>query len=210
MKKLGLGISLALLALVFLPATQAMAQNGVECPLGASQEGEPCGTDTNGGCNSSPPIFTDINCGDVVCGTFWADGGTRDTDWYQLVLDKTTTVTQTATAEISIVIGIIKTDPPGSGDCDDLLGANPFATGDPLEQISVEDTLGPGTYWLFVAPLLYDGHPCASGPHDYVMSVSCSGGPHAIPTLSEWGIVILSLLLAGSAIWVIRRKIRAV
>jgi IPTL-CTERM motif len=28
----------------------------------------------------------------------------------------------------------------------------------------------------------------------------------AIPTLSEWGMIILSLLLAGAAIWMIRRR----
>jgi len=30
--------------------------------------------------------------------------------------------------------------------------------------------------------------------------------PSSIPTLSEWGMIILSLLLAGSAIWMIRRR----
>ena len=30
--------------------------------------------------------------------------------------------------------------------------------------------------------------------------------PAAIPTLSEWGMIIFSLLLAGSAIWMIRRR----
>ena len=147
----------------------------------------------------------------MICGLVWADGGTRDTDWYQLVLDKTTTVTQTVTAEIPVLIGFVTSDPPGSGDCADCTGGlDPLALGDPCEQISAEATLGPGTYWLFVATQSYSGYPCSSGPHDYVMTVSCPGEPEAIPTLSEWGMVILSLLLAGSAIWVIRRRIRAV
>jgi len=30
--------------------------------------------------------------------------------------------------------------------------------------------------------------------------------PRAIPTLSEWGMIIMSLLLAGSAVWMIRRR----
>ncbi|RJP41120.1 MAG: IPTL-CTERM sorting domain-containing protein [Desulfobacteraceae bacterium] len=30
--------------------------------------------------------------------------------------------------------------------------------------------------------------------------------PAPIPTLSEWGMIIFSLLLAGSAIWMMRRR----
>jgi hypothetical protein len=56
----------------------------VECPPDASDEGEPCGDDTNGGCNSTPPVFTTIGCEETICGLAWADGGTRDTDWYEL------------------------------------------------------------------------------------------------------------------------------
>ncbi|MBC7772919.1 MAG: hypothetical protein H7210_10525 [Pyrinomonadaceae bacterium] len=47
-------------------------------------EGEPCGTDTNGGCNSPSPVFGSISCGETVLGTAFADGTTRDTDWYDL------------------------------------------------------------------------------------------------------------------------------
>jgi hypothetical protein len=47
-------------------------------------EPEVCGMDANGGCNSAPPIFTDIAPGDIIHGTAWASAGTRDTDWYLL------------------------------------------------------------------------------------------------------------------------------
>lgn len=40
---------------------------------------------------------------------------------------------------------------------------------------------------------------------DYA-SCSVSPTPAAIPTLSEWGMIIMSLMLAGSAIWIIRRR----
>ena len=53
-----------------------------DCPPEGLDEGEPCGSDINGGCNSIPPIFTNAACGDTWCGTAWAEGGTRDTDWY--------------------------------------------------------------------------------------------------------------------------------
>ncbi|MHC4801563.1 MAG: hypothetical protein ACYTFF_05515 [Planctomycetota bacterium] len=52
------------------------------CPPGALEEQEPCGSDLNGGCNVAPPAFEDAACGDVICGTAWADGGSRDTDWF--------------------------------------------------------------------------------------------------------------------------------
>lgn len=54
-------------------------------------EGEACGTDINGGCNSVPEAFSTIGGGvagvvvaETVCGTSFADAGTRDTDWWEL------------------------------------------------------------------------------------------------------------------------------
>jgi hypothetical protein len=43
----------------------------------------------------------------------------------------------------------------------------------------------------------FDGPGCES---------SCSSSTTEIPTLSEWGMIIMSLLLAGSAIRIIRRR----
>ncbi len=69
----------------------------VECPAGAIQEGEGCAQTYddhfNGGCNSTPNIFSNVNCAPgtiVICGTVFngytsSGGGMRDTDWYQLV-----------------------------------------------------------------------------------------------------------------------------
>lgn len=42
-------------------------------------------------------------------------------------------------------------------------------------------------------------------PYDVFVSLAAPP-PHSIPTLSEWGMIILSLLLAGSAYFVIRRR----
>src|SRR6185295_18179546 len=36
-------------------------------------ENEPCGTDTNGGCNATPNIFTPISIGQTALGNMWAD-----------------------------------------------------------------------------------------------------------------------------------------
>ena len=42
---------------------------------------EPCGKDTNGGCNNADGLTRAIEDGDVLTGSVWAEGGTRDTDW---------------------------------------------------------------------------------------------------------------------------------
>lgn len=47
-----------------------------------NDENEACGSDTNGGCNAGG-IFGSL-AGGTVCGTAWADAGTRDTDWFEL------------------------------------------------------------------------------------------------------------------------------
>ncbi|MBG80298.1 MAG: hypothetical protein CMJ39_06275 [Phycisphaerae bacterium] len=47
-------------------------------------EGEPCGDQNNLGCQTNPPAFTNINCGDLVCSATWANNGGRDIDWYRL------------------------------------------------------------------------------------------------------------------------------
>ncbi|MBP6875633.1 MAG: hypothetical protein KBD56_06145 [Candidatus Eisenbacteria bacterium] len=68
----------------------------VECPPGAIQEGENCAAEYNdvynGGCNSTPNIFSNVNCAPstiFICGTtfnyYYGTSARRDTDWYQLV-----------------------------------------------------------------------------------------------------------------------------
>jgi hypothetical protein len=70
----------------------------VECPAGAQLEGEPCADpyvdNYNGGCNSTPSVFSTVNavCDPtqtiVICGTnfnyYTGTSGRRDTDWYLL------------------------------------------------------------------------------------------------------------------------------
>jgi hypothetical protein len=143
----------------------------VECPGGSTDEGEPCGDDTNGGCNSFPPVFRTITCGETVCGTGWYDGFTRDTDWYLLTLDGYYDVTWTVQAEFEALIGPVATGTPGSGVCEDVLGYIDPA-GFPLEcEVgSVTFLAGPGSYMLFVAPLFASNVLC---PGDYWANVTC-------------------------------------
>jgi hypothetical protein len=147
------------------------APDPFECPPGAGLEPEDCGDDTNGGCNMTPPSFTTIECGDTICGTVWADGGTRDTDWYQLTLYQTTTVTLDGSANFPFVIGFVDT-----ADCALAAALDPYATGSPDEVATVSREAGPGVYYLFVSHQEYEGYPCGTD-NDYWIGVDCPEGP---------------------------------
>jgi hypothetical protein len=129
----------------------------VICPDDAVLEGEPCGTDTNGGCNSTPPLFGVLgSCGDSVCGTAWAFGGTRDTDWYQFTIASDDTVVVLDVDSSFPVAAAILADgcPPV------VLSA--FTTGTCGTRTSA--ILDAGTYVAFVAPSIFDGLPCGAPP----------------------------------------------
>jgi hypothetical protein len=143
----------------------------VECPPGATDEGEPCGTDTNGGCNSPTPVFRDISCGETLCGTGWFDGSTRDTDWFKLVLDGYYQVTWTVQAEFDALIGPLEVVVPGNADCGNLTGfINPAGFPLECEVGSVTVLLGPGEHLFFVAPQFTSVVACDA---DYWASVTC-------------------------------------
>jgi hypothetical protein len=134
-------------------------------------EGEACGTDTNGGCNSTPPVFGAIACGQTKCGTDWADGGTRDTDWYQVVTTAaSTTLTATLTAEISSVVFVVSGIPACAPVVVGQTGASVQCAAGAPAIACVE----PGTYVIFVATSVFDGFPCG-GPfgNDYSVSLTC-------------------------------------
>ncbi|MBN2227074.1 MAG: VCBS repeat-containing protein [candidate division Zixibacteria bacterium] len=153
----------------------------VECPSGAVPEGEPTGCDfpdvTNAGCNGDPYQFTSIACGDTICGTagtFIIDDSLyyRDTDWYEVTLADTQTVIWRVTAEFTVLVGLVKTDPIGSGDCGDNTGyLDPYAVASACSIGQMRVTLPPGTHWLFVAPAsFYDPVPCDAA---YLVSLEC-------------------------------------
>ncbi|MFQ5453058.1 MAG: hypothetical protein ACE5D6_02590, partial [Candidatus Zixiibacteriota bacterium] len=138
-----------------------------DCPVSSFDENEACGSDANGGCNMATPTFEAIACGDTVCGTAWADGGTRDTDWYELTLTSTGTITMSGSAEFPFVLGVIDT-----ADCNLVSSIDPYALGNPGETVSVSRVAGPGTYWLFVGQQGFYDYPCGSAT-GYWASIEC-------------------------------------
>lgn len=130
------------------------------CPAGAYIENEACGADMNGGCNMAVPTFESINIGQVVCGQGWASGGTRDTDWYQFTLATSTAVEiQLLSADFPALIGFLD----GNFGCPVFAFIASATTGAACGSTSVAAVLGPGTYWAFVGPSVFDGFPCGTG-----------------------------------------------
>ena len=178
------------------------------CPLppcpGALDEGELCGTDTNGGCNSTPPIFTPASCGDTFCGTGWALSHRRDTDWY--VVDHAGgTISATLTSEFPGSCYIIGGVGPGGVPCDPYVVGD-IGCSDPCQNLSVASAdMPPGPVFVFVAwgdcagSGIFHGFPCG-GANDYVVSIAC-GPCNADCEATPDGIVGIEDFLALLAQW---------
>ncbi len=145
----------------------------VDCPPEATIESEPCGDDTNGGCNMTLPAFESIQDGETICGTAWWDGSVRDTDWYEIVTSETSAFTWTVESDFDATIGFVMMGTPGSGDCEDVLYLNYKA----LVAAGEEETIfvpmmPPGTHWFFVAPD-FNGSPFGcTDPNEYVATLN--------------------------------------
>jgi hypothetical protein len=156
----------------------------ITCPGGALPEGEADipdeGTDfTNGGCNSSPFVFTPINVGDTYCGranTYLFGGSNyRDTDWYRLDLTGSGNfwdLTWTVTAGFPLYIFMIDA---GSEDCADYVILNSISGGNCVTTSISAFGLEPKVYWVLAMPSVFDGVP----PSEYVATLT--GTPLGMP-----------------------------
>jgi hypothetical protein len=160
-----------------------------ECPVfecTGTPEAEVCGDDTNGGCNAEtgfPVELVDINT--TLCGTIWADGDTRDTDWYQITLTEASIVELTFMGEYPAVAGFIgnATGPVATPiNCADAnLQLNPYATAAWMEEGVVTTACLPaGSYVFFVSATVYEGYPCDNGYKVEVSASACRPGPRNI------------------------------
>jgi hypothetical protein len=159
----------------------------VPCPAGFIPEGEDddgqCDQtiDTNGGCGSDPFIITDVACGDTICGIAWADGGSRDTDWYRLGPHAAPTlVTVTAAGEFDGAFFYLGENP----ECSSVKVLIATLPG-PCETAELS-AIVTGETWWFAAPNGFDGLPCGVGGvlgNDYVIDFACT--PTPCPTLGD-------------------------
>jgi hypothetical protein len=128
----------------------------VPCDLGKANlvETETCGEDLNGGCNNpggglpSDPI----SLGDTVAGEFFADAGTRDTDWYLLTVTEGTEVSLSIRSNIDCFAAIV-----GTG-CGGIIGD--ITVGECPATTSV--CLAPGQYYIVALPSTFEGSPCGT------------------------------------------------
>lgn len=151
-------------------ATEVRSAAPVECPPEGIMEGEPCPLDPdsyNGGCNSSPYVWSPIECYQTVCGTAWADTSIRDTDWYEITLTEPTHVTWKVVAEFPLMAAIITPAP----DCSYFTYI--YTIANPCDTAIVEQDCVAGTYWFFVAPSMWCDLPCS----DYVATLECGPTP---------------------------------
>jgi hypothetical protein len=149
----------------------------VPCPPEGVAEGEPCGEDTNGGCNMASPAFEPLACGETICGTGWADSSLRDTDWFEVVVDEPTIFTWAVEAEfgtLGVLFGMIEQYTPGVPGCANTTGyLDPYAIAGECQPMSVTTECMPaGTYYFFVAPSSWGDLPCDSN-NDYVATLTC-------------------------------------
>jgi PKD repeat protein len=141
-----------------------------DCPVGGTPENEVCGGDANGGCNMAVPAYEPLACGQSICGTSWATGGTRDTDWFEFTLTQPSTVTWTVDAEFTSLIGFVN----ASQGCTNPVFFNLSQSLTECGQAVTTDNLPAGTWWVFVAPNVFTGYACGIGKNRYVATLQCT------------------------------------
>jgi hypothetical protein len=133
------------------------------CDKAAHQEQEICGEDTNGGCNGG--IGNEyIGLNRTVCGTFWAEGGTRDTDWFEFDLLEPAVVTMTAQSTLNVTIGLLtNTCPPTIYEIDATQSCG----------ATISACLPAGSSVAFIARAGFDDPACGSGDlNSYTFTLS--------------------------------------
>lgn len=140
-----------------------------ECgPIGISENEPNCGLDeaggyddfVNGGCGGFEPRFTPIAVGQTICGTVAMNTvtGVRDTDWFELVLTEQTRFAWHFSAEFRAQVGLV--DNGGVPDCTDVICYLAAFEAFPCIPVSQQMFLGPGTWWIQVAPSFHDEIVC--------------------------------------------------
>lgn len=156
-------------------------QGVAPCVMCQDTEGEPSGgcadnyvDNFNGGCNSTPAVFSPIACGQTVCGqsgTFLSGTSQfRDTDWYRVTITQRTVLTWTVTADFAPLIGFIAQPCPQTAFISSVVGVACQAT------TLTSACLNPGQYVCFVAPSVFTGVPCGSHYTGTLTCVVCETG----------------------------------
>jgi len=141
---------------------------------GNSEEGETCGTNTNNDCSAAGAIA----CGETICASAWADGGSRDFDWYVYNHPAQANLTVTVTSQLPCIVQIRSSACPGAAVPGSSIGSSTMCG---TVVPAVANNLAAGTYRILVTPgtpggPIVSGFPCGL-PDDgngYAISVSCN------------------------------------
>jgi len=147
---------------------QEFTQCVLTAPMGAVLENEACGDTTNNGCANDIPTFGSVSCGQTIFGNAWANGGSRDVDYYQFTLGAADTVRWNINPEFPALIAIVDI---AGGDCNNftVLASTAVAA---CEMGSVSTFIAtPGTYYVAVLPSVFVGFACNTN-NDYIASFS--------------------------------------
>jgi hypothetical protein len=146
----------------------------VECEEDDTFEDEPnCGLpdSTNGGCNSSPPVFGTIECGESICGSNAFNGSWRDTDWFLFETTEAFTLHHIGIAEYPSQPLIVQ---HASGDINNPCGGSlliqAFAFVDECENYDISYLGAPGVYSIWMGSQFVGNIPC---PSDYDIELEC-------------------------------------
>lgn len=162
-----------------------------DCPPGAIAENEPACFDeyvdaTNGGCNSIPPVFTDLPCNDegvTVCGTYgnylFQGAQFRDTDWYSINITSPTVLDVCVCGQGPTQLAILD----AATGCDLITLVCGSVFGSPGEAACCQVPLNPGQYWIFVGTQGFAGTPCGT---PYTMTISGYNCPPVGVEPADW------------------------
>jgi hypothetical protein len=118
----------------------------------------------NEGPNGDPIVFDSIDCGITVCGSTWADGGNRDTDWYELLL--LTPSYLTIDAEIEGFDALLFTIQSDAATIIDVIDDNGFCEAESF----TTGCYPAGTYYIWIGHTGFEGVP---EDQAYALSLSC-------------------------------------
>ncbi|HZG01109.1 MAG TPA: GEVED domain-containing protein, partial [Chitinophagales bacterium] len=137
-------------------------------PLANYIENENCGTDVNGGCNTTN-VFEAINGGDTVAGTAWYDGNfTMDMDWYEITVSQDTFLQVNLKAAFASQLTIYDV---AAGCFSAPLVQGFSATA--CDTFSAGLNVAAGSYWIVVQPQFNFGisNNCGEGSNAYLLGV---------------------------------------
>ncbi|MDY7109707.1 MAG: hypothetical protein SYC29_13815 [Planctomycetota bacterium] len=179
----------------------------IECDPDAIEEGEEICfdgyvDDYNGGCNSDPFAFQPVVEGSTICGTsgtyLFGPDNYRDTDWYEFTTEQICDLSWQVLAEFDMVLFLIDAIPEACPD--PPIRATIAGAACQITTLSYAD-LGPGTYWLFIAPAAWTGVPCGSEYEATFTLSDCENPPECPEDIDGDGLVNTADLLVLLGDW---------